>query len=141
MMSMMHNQINRAITTAINERVIPEIQNIASSMSSAGHRDTEASLSPNSQENRESASGPKMKFARKYSRSVGDLRDTTGHDSHMRGIYTSIQRSGQRIVPTLVNLKRYKSSTLVGFNPHRLLGCRVTEGCSIENSTGFEILY
>ena len=82
MMSMMHNQINRAITTAINERVIPEIQNIASSMSSAGHRDTEASLSPNSQENRESASGPKMKFARKDSRSVGDLRDTTGHDSH-----------------------------------------------------------
>ena len=83
MMSMIHNQINRAITTAINERVIPEIQNIASSMSSAGHRDTEASLSPNSQENRESAFGPKIKFARKDSRSVGDLRDTTGHDSHM----------------------------------------------------------
>ena len=83
MMSMMHNQINRAITTAINERVIPEIQNIASSMSSAGHRDTEASLSPISQENREGASGPKMKFARKDSRSVGDLKDTTGHDSHI----------------------------------------------------------
>ena len=86
MMSMMHNQINRAITTAINERVIPEIQNIASSMSSAGHRDTEASLSPNSQENRESASGPKIKFARKDSRSVGDLRDTTGHDSHIQQV-------------------------------------------------------
>ena len=38
MMSMMRSQINRAITTAIAERVIPEIQNIANSMSSTGHR-------------------------------------------------------------------------------------------------------
>ena len=82
MMSMMHSQINRAITAAIAEKVIPEIQNIANSMSSTGHSDTEASLSPNSQENRESASGPKIKIAKKDSRSVGDLRDTMGHDSH-----------------------------------------------------------
>ena len=32
MMSMMHNQINRAISAAIAERVIPEIQNILGSM-------------------------------------------------------------------------------------------------------------
>ena len=83
MMSMMHNQINRAITTAIAERVIPEIQNIANSMSSMGHRDTEASLSPNSQENRENASGPKIKITKKDSRSVGDLRDAMGHGSYM----------------------------------------------------------
>ena len=82
MMSMMHSQINRAITAAIAERVIPEIQNIANSMSSTGHRDTEASLSPNSQENRESASGPKIKIAKKDSRSGGDLRDTTDQGSH-----------------------------------------------------------
>ena len=83
MMSMMHSQINRAITAAIAERVVPEIQNIANSMSSTGHRDTEASLSPNSQENRESASGhTKKKIAKKDSRSVGDLRDTTGQGSH-----------------------------------------------------------
>ena len=86
MMSMMHSQINRAITTAIAERVIPEIQNIANSMSSTGHRDTEASLSPSSQENRESESGPKIKIAKKDSRSVGDLRDTMGHDSHTNQI-------------------------------------------------------
>ena len=84
MMSMMHNQINRAVTTAINERVIPEIQNIANSMSSMGHRDTEASSSPNSQENRESAPGPKIKIAKKDSRSVGDLRDTMSHGSYSR---------------------------------------------------------
>ena len=88
MMSMMHSQINRAITTAIAERVIPETQNIANSMSSTGHRDTEASLSPSSQENRESASGPKIKIAKKDSRSVGDLRDTTGHDFHNRSSET-----------------------------------------------------
>ena len=83
MMSMIHSQINRAITTAIAGRVIAEIQNIANSMSSSGHRDTEASLSNNSQENRESASGPKIKIAKRDSRSVGYLRDTMGHDSHM----------------------------------------------------------
>ena len=52
MMSMVHTQINRAIRTAISERVIPELQNIGSSMSSSGNRDTEASMSPSSQENR-----------------------------------------------------------------------------------------
>ena len=83
MMSIMHSQINRAISTAIAERVIPEIQSIANSMSSMGHRDTEASSSPNSQENRESAPGPKIKIAKKDSRSVGDLRDTMGHGSYM----------------------------------------------------------
>ena len=82
MMSMMHSHINWAITAAIDERVIPEIQNIASSMSSTGHGYTEASLSPNSQENRESASGPKIKIAKKDSQSVGDLGDTTGQGSH-----------------------------------------------------------
>ena len=81
--SMMHGQINRAITTALAERVIPEIQNIANSISSTGHRDTEASMSPNSQENSENTSGPKIKIAKKDSRSVGDLRDTTGCGSYM----------------------------------------------------------
>ena len=81
MMSMMHSQINRAITTAIAERVIPEIQNIANSMSSTGQRDTEDSMSPNSQENRENVSGPETKIAEKDSKSVEDLRDTTGSGS------------------------------------------------------------
>ena len=88
MMSIMHSQINRAISTAIAERVIPEIQNIANSMSSMGHRDTEASSSPNSQENRESAPGPKIKIAKKDSKSVGDLRDTMGHGSYTHQVET-----------------------------------------------------
>ena len=78
MMSMVHSQINRAISNAISERVIPEIQNIVSSMSSTGNRDTEASVSPNSQENRECSSGFKSKFAKKDSQSACDLRDIAG---------------------------------------------------------------
>ena len=63
------------------EKVIPEIQNIVSSMSSSGNRDTEASVSPNSQENRKCSSGFKSKLTKKDSRSACDLRDTTsrGH--------------------------------------------------------------
>ena len=56
-MSVMHNQINRAISTAIAERVFPEIQIIVCSMSFSGNRDTEASSSPNSQEISEGNNG------------------------------------------------------------------------------------
>ena len=80
--SRMHSQLNRAVSTAIAERVIPEIQNIVSSMSSSGKRDTEASMSPNSQENRENTSGLKTKIIKKDSRTVCDLRDTTGRGSY-----------------------------------------------------------
>ena len=83
MMSMMHGQINRAISNAIAERVIPEIQNIVSSMSSSGNRDTEASVSPNSQENREFSSGFKSKFAKRDSQSACDLRDIAGRSHYM----------------------------------------------------------
>ena len=83
MMSMMHSQINRAISNAIAERVIPEIQNIVSSMSSSGNRDTEASISPNSQENRECSSGFKSKFAKKDSQSACELRDIAGRSHYM----------------------------------------------------------
>ena len=65
MMSVVHKQINRAVSTAISERVIPEIQNIVSSMSSSGNRDTDASMTPNSQENRENTSGLKSKLTKK----------------------------------------------------------------------------
>ena len=74
MMSMMHSQINRAITSA--ERVMPEIQNILSSMSSPGNRDTESGLSPDSQEVREDTNSFKSKITKKDCRSAFDLRDT-----------------------------------------------------------------
>ena len=52
MMSMMHRQINRPISSATSERVIPEIQNNMSSMSS-GNRDTASTSSVNNQEKRQ----------------------------------------------------------------------------------------
>ena len=73
-------------------------------MSSTGHRDTEASLSPSSQENRESASGPKIKMAKKDSRSVGDLRDTTGHDSHNKFRYKKTFRVLETNALKILNL-------------------------------------
>ena len=39
MMAMMHSPINRAIISATSDRVIPEIKNTMSSMSSSGNRD------------------------------------------------------------------------------------------------------
>ena len=65
MMSIVHKQINRAISTVISERVIPEILNIVSSMSSSGNRDIETSMFPDSQENREKTSGLKPNLTKK----------------------------------------------------------------------------
>ena len=98
MMAMVHSQINRAISTAISEKVLPEIQNIVSSMSSSGNRDTEASMSPNSQENREISSGLKTKLLKKDSRSVGDLRDTMGRGSYNTCTYPT-RRTRKRLLP------------------------------------------
>ena len=76
MMSMVHAQINRAISSAMSDRIIPEIHNIVSSMSSSGIRDTEASSSPNSQKKRERTTGLKTRITKKDSRSACDLKDT-----------------------------------------------------------------
>ena len=83
MMSMMHNQINRAINTAITERVIPETPNIVSSMSSSGNWDTEASLSPNNQENTEGTSAFRSRITKKDSRSAVNLRDNRDSSPYM----------------------------------------------------------
>ena len=76
MMSKVHAQTNRTIRSTISDRVIPEIRTIVSSMSSSGNRDTEASTSPNSQENRERTTGLKTRIIKKDSRFACDLRDT-----------------------------------------------------------------
>ena len=75
MMFLMHSQINRAITSTITGRVIPEIQNIVSSMSSSGNKDSESGLSPDNQEIREDTNGFKSKITKKYCRSAIDLND------------------------------------------------------------------
>ena len=75
MMSMMHSQINRAISSAISKRVIPEIRNIMSTTSS-GNRDTESSRSLNNQENNNRTTWFKTKIAKKDFGSAFDLRVT-----------------------------------------------------------------
>ena len=75
MMSMMHSQNKRAISSAFSERVIPEIQSIISSISS-GNRDTESGSSSNNHENNTGTTGFKTKITKKECRSAFDLRDT-----------------------------------------------------------------
>ena len=92
MMSMMHSKINRAISTAIAERVIPEIQNRVSSMLSSGNRHTEGSSSPNSQEIIEGNNGSKSKSTKKDSWSACDLRAARDYNPYMGTGATDIQR-------------------------------------------------
>ena len=120
MMSMMHSQINRAISNAIAKRVIPEIQNIVSSMSSSGNRNTEASVSPNSQENRECSSGFKSKFAKRDSQSACDLRDIAGRSYYM---VTGANEAQQPIleflsgrIHSIPNLERQQSNHKVSLD-------------------------
>ena len=54
-----------SINTAIVKRLIPEIQNKVSSISSSGTRDTEVSSSPNSQENAKVNNGFRNKITKK----------------------------------------------------------------------------
>ena len=75
MMSMMHSQLTRAISSAIFESVIPEIQNIMDSISSL-NRDTESGSLSNNQKSNNETTGLKAKITKKDSRSAFDLRDT-----------------------------------------------------------------
>ena len=75
LMAMMHSQINRAISSAITERAIPEIQNVMGSRSS-GQRDTETGTSVNNQDSSEDTNVVKTKLTKKDSRSAFDPRNT-----------------------------------------------------------------
>ena len=75
LLSMMHSQINRAISSAISDRVVPEIEKITSSLLS-GQRDTESGVSVKNQESSEETNRLKTKITKKDSRSAFDLRDT-----------------------------------------------------------------
>ena len=77
MMSMVHAQINRAISLAISERVIQEIRNIVSSTSSSGSRDTETSSSTNSQENRKRTTGLKIRLTYVTERTIVFVGDNS----------------------------------------------------------------
>ena len=75
LMSVMHSQINRAMNSATNDRIIPEIQSIMGSLFT-GHRDTEFGTSGNGQGRSEQTSGLKTKITKEDSRSAFDPRNT-----------------------------------------------------------------
>ena len=75
MTSIMHSQINRAISSAISERVIPDVQNIMSSIFS-WNSNTESASSSNNQENKNGTTGFKTKVTKKDCRSAFDLKGT-----------------------------------------------------------------
>ena len=81
MMSMVHAHIKRARSSAKSDRVIAEIRNIVSSMSSSRNRDIKASSSPSSQENREGTT-LETKISKTDSKSACDLRDTEDHSPY-----------------------------------------------------------
>ena len=71
----MNSQINRAISSAISDRVIPEIQKKMGSLS-PGHSDTEPGTSVNIQDSSEETNVVKTKLTSKDSWCALDLRDT-----------------------------------------------------------------
>ena len=79
LMNILQVQITKAINSAINNSVIPEIQNAMGTLSS-GQRDTESGSSQNNQEDREGSNGLKTKIIKKVSRSACNLRDTEGRN-------------------------------------------------------------
>ena len=91
-MSLLHSQISRAISTPITERVIPETQNIVSSISSSGNRDTETGSSPNNQKDAETNNGFRNKITKKDSRSTGDLRTPRDSSPYIVTVATDTQR-------------------------------------------------
>ena len=93
MMSMMHSQINRSISSTISERVIPESQNIMNSMSSM-NRDTESGSSSNIQEKSNETTVFLSKIAKKDCRSAYDLRDTENLSPLTFGFFYFNETSG-----------------------------------------------
>ena len=82
LMNFLQVQITRAINSAINDKMVPEIQNIMGTLSS-GRRDTDAGSSPNNQDNTEGTNGFISKITKKDSRSACNLRDTDDRSPYM----------------------------------------------------------
>ena len=75
LMNILQVQITKAINSAINNSVIPEIQNAMGTLSS-GQRDTESGSSQNNQDNTEGTKWFISKITKKESRSACNSRDT-----------------------------------------------------------------
>ena len=83
LMNSLQVQITRAINSAINDKLVPEIQNIMGTLSS-GQRDTESGSSPNNQDKTEGTNGFISKITKKDSRSACNSRDTDDRSPYTR---------------------------------------------------------
>ena len=101
LMNILQVQITKAINSAINNSVIPEIQNAMGTLSS-GQRDTESGSSQNIQEDRERSNGLKTKIMKKDSRSACNLRDTEGRSPYSIGNFSRNNRKSHRKVGTAI---------------------------------------
>ena len=89
MMSVMHSQTDRAISSAIAERVIPETQSMMSSLSS-GNKYTESRSSSNNLENSDGTTVFNSKTTKKDCRFTFDMRDTEDLSPYNQGFSPTI---------------------------------------------------
>ena len=82
MMDLMHTQIGSAISSAISERIIPEIQNMVENLPLSQHG-VKPCTSTNEDGIRNVWKNAKTKLTKKDSRSVCDLRDHAGNVPYM----------------------------------------------------------
>ena len=86
MMDLMHSQICRAISSAISERIIPEIQNIVENFPLSQH-DVEPCTSTNEDGIRNVWKNAITKLTKKDSRSACDLRDHTDNVPYLSSMH------------------------------------------------------
>ena len=92
------------MNSAIKDRVISEVRNAMSRLSS-GQRDTESGSSPNNQEEREGSNALKTKITKKDSRSAFDLRDTEDLSPYKmvpHVVFFFISQTLKKIIPTSI---------------------------------------
>ena len=82
MMNLMHSQISRAFSSAISERIIPEMQNMVENLPLSQHG-VEPCTSTNEDGIRKVWKNANTKLAKKDSRSACDLRDHTDNVPYM----------------------------------------------------------
>ena len=104
MMDLMQSQITRAISSAISERIIPEIQNMVENLP-LGQHDVELGTSLNEEGIRNAWKNTNIRLTKKDSRSACDLRDHTDVSPYNHTIQKLMIRSEDEIMPISICVK------------------------------------
>ena len=92
MMDLMQSQISRANSSAISERIIPEIQNMVENLPLSQH-DVEPCTSTNEEGIRNAWKNTNTRLTKKDSRSACDLREHTDNSPYKGGLKSSLVES------------------------------------------------